>query len=277
MKRKITVICLVLMVAMTSIVPAFAGEGWPTGLINKGSSKCKHSYYTKVISNRNCGFPEVTEKRCNKCAYLYRYNSKPATGNHTYKWQINKATCGSNGTKAEVCTGCKRTRQVVTIPATGHSWSSTGTIKAASCTQDGETGYKCSRCGAKKTEKFYARNAHFFSKIVVTKAATCTSAGSKTSYCSRCGVKGTTSSIPALGHSWSGYKVTKNATCTSTGTKVNTCARCRTKQTQTIAKKSHSYTSWTKTGSKKKVGNKYQYQYKRRCTAGCNKTEYKWQ
>lgn len=52
-------------------------------------------------------------------------------------------------------------------------------------------------------------------------------------------------------------KVTANATCTSTGTKVNTC-RCGVSNTETIAKKAHSYTSVDVSASKDQpAGKKY--------------------
>lgn len=197
---------------------------------------------------------------------------------HKYSvWTVSKkATCTQAGQETQKCLKCGR-KNTRNIKATGHFWQCTGTIKPANCKQDGEAGYKCRNCGAKKIEKFYAREFHDYTKRATIKAATCTGGGSGAWYCGRCNYRGSVYSIPALGHNWSGWKISKNATCISPGTKVNTCLRCKTKQTLTIAKKSHSFTSWAKTGSKKKVGSKYQYEYRRTCTAGCKKVESKWQ
>ena len=86
--------------------------------------------------------------------------------NHTHiygEWSIiQEATCDTDGYQEHTCNICQKTESV-TIPSTGHVWSSVTCTQAKKCTVCGKfgesasghkkDGYSCSKCGITMLEK----------------------------------------------------------------------------------------------------------------------------
>ncbi|MBO2516982.1 MAG: hypothetical protein CW338_06880, partial [Clostridiales bacterium] len=67
-------------------------------------------------------------------------------------WQIDTpATCTEKGRKYRVCTRCTTGFEWKDIPALGHDWKLSQTVREATCIQTGSIREKCTRCG--KTRK----------------------------------------------------------------------------------------------------------------------------
>ena len=206
-----------------------------TSYTDSYTSSLGHSYYTYSSSSATCTSSGYTTYRCSRCGDTYSVTTGSATGHNYGSWTTTTAaTCTTDGTKTKTCSNCGAT-ETETISKTGHSWGSWTTTKAATCTSTGTKKRTCNNCNKAQTEQIESPGHKWV-------AATCT----KPKTCSRCG----DTSGTAPGHSWGSWSTTKAATCTSTGTKKRTCSKCGKSDTDTITKKSHSYSSATCTKPK---------------------------
>lgn len=133
------------------------------------------------------------------------------------------------------------------VTVTDHTYTSSSV--SASCTSGGYTRHTCSKCGTSYTDSYTSSLGHSY-YTYSSSSATCTSSGYTTYRCSRCGDTYSVTTGTAPGHNYGSWSTTKTATCTSTGTKKRTCSKCGKSDTDTIAKKSHSYSSATCTKPK---------------------------
>ena len=174
-----------------------------------------------------------------------------AKKSHTYSWVTTKQpTCTATGTESYRCTACGDVSNTRTIAALGHNWESSWHVsKQPTCTAKGSQFKACQRYGCTATTtQDIAALGHAYS-WVTTKQPTCTATGTDSYKCSRCGDVKETKTTPALGHNWeSTWHVTKQPTCTAEGSQYKACQRygCGATTTQSIAKKSHTY-SWVTT------------------------------
>lgn len=141
-------------------------------------SRCNDTYTDSVVAATGHDYNlTITDATCttngNKHYECKNCNSKydeaiSATG-HVYdatKYVTDKAaTCTEAGSKSVHCNVCKAiiTSTVTTIPATGHSYSTTYTTdKAATCSAEGSKSQHCTRsgCSAKQNVTTIAKLAH---------------------------------------------------------------------------------------------------------------------
>lgn len=220
--------------------------------------KTATSYVSAGLNTHNCWRFQVRAAGSENWAEVVYV--KPGMS-HTYgSWVTTvAATHTASGSRYRVCSGCDY-KQVETIPATGHSYSSTWKTDAT------YHWHECS-CGA-----ISGTAAHDFGSWVTSTAATHTTNGSRYRTCNVCGYK-ETQTISATGHSYGtawksdatnhwhecscgaksstaahsyGSWVTSTAaTHTTDGSKYHICTVCGYQQTETIPATGHSYgTAW---------------------------------
>ncbi len=123
---------------------------------------------------------------------------------HLWESKKDHPSCEVTGTTYEECTRCKVTRNVETIPASGHSYGNWSVTKKAECGTNtpGEKERSCTKCGAKDTQIVAAE--HTWSERMELKAATCTEAGYTGFKCTVCNQENPEHhiEIAALGHSY---------------------------------------------------------------------------
>ncbi|MBR5644798.1 MAG: leucine-rich repeat domain-containing protein [Salinivirgaceae bacterium] len=139
------------------------------------------------------------------------------------------ATCGEMGTTTYTATFenepfTTQTKDVVDIPATGHSYSTT--VTAPTCTAVGYTTHTCSVCENTYYSDTVAAKGH---TAVVDAAvpATCTAAGkTEGKHCSVCNETIVAQTeIAALGHEFKDYVYNNDATTAADGTETAICTR----------------------------------------------------
>ena len=155
-----------------------------------------------------------------------------------------KATCGTAGSRQQVCKVCGAKGKTETIKATGMHTSEWKVTKKATC-GEAAAGSRCARCAGPraKPEAIKATGQHTYEWKKVTKKATCGEEGSRQQVCKVCGAKGKTETIKATGKHTYEWKVTKKATCGEAGSRQQVCKVCGAKgKTETIkATGQHTY------------------------------------
>ncbi len=116
---------------------------------------------TTVDKAATCGEDGSETYSCTRegCDYTEK-KTVPATGKHTYGEEKTKdATCTEDGKKYQMCSVCNNEKVNSVIQASGHTWSTTGTVKtAATCQKKGVTTYSCTKCDTTKDEEDIAVN-----------------------------------------------------------------------------------------------------------------------
>ena len=93
-------------------------------------SVCNHSYtgneksalghkYKDSVVAPTCTNSGYTTHTCSACGHYYTDNKTSATGHKNIKAETVAATCGTDGSKKEVCGVCNATVKTTVIPATG--------------------------------------------------------------------------------------------------------------------------------------------------------------
>lgn len=77
-----------------------------------------HKYKDSVVAP-TCTNSGYTTHTCSACGHYYTDNKTSATGHKNIKTSTTPATCGTDGSKKEVCGVCNATIKTTTIPATG--------------------------------------------------------------------------------------------------------------------------------------------------------------
>lgn len=138
------------------------------------------------------------------------------------------ATCTQAGHGAyTVCTRCKEAlTQTMTIPASGHKFSTGTLLKEATCETDGLIRKECAECHETKEEILPATGHQ--SVAIDGQAPTCTQAGfSAYTVCEICQKELTEKTVlSALGHEFAAGTLLKEATCETDGLLKKECARC---------------------------------------------------
>ncbi len=164
-------------------------------------------------------------------ADTYTYNVR--TGNwddstHVYSTVEVAATCTTDGYKGEKCSACDDLRNVVTLPATGHT-EVVLPVVAPTCTEGGMTeGKKCSVCGEILLAQEILESLDHDSVVDAAVDATCTTPGwTEGMHCDRCGeVLIAQNEIPAPGHT-EAVDAAVEPGCNTTGlTEGKHCSAC---------------------------------------------------
>ena len=191
---------------------------------------------------------EIGEMECICNCGSKQVSTIPQTGHTIEKIDAVKATCTTDGsTMSTYCTACG---EIIEKPQTipaAHQYDDGKITTEATCAADGEKTFTCSVCGYVKTETIPKVEHNYETKI--TKEATCAKEGEKTHTCSACGdIK--TEVIEKVSHNYVA-KVTKKATCTAEGTQTYTCSVCKDKYTESISALGHTWKNATCTTAKK--------------------------
>ena len=161
------------------------------------------------------------------------------------------ATCTSAGYSGDrYCLDCnKKLSTGSTVPATGHSWSSSFTVDtAATCTTAGSKSKHCVNCDAKSEVTEIPATGHNFGAWETIDTGGCDAGGARQHTCSTCGFIETESLNPS-GHDWDTQYTTDLApTCTSAGSESIHCKKCSaTKNSRVVPALGHSYGDWVVT------------------------------
>ena len=189
---------------------------------------CKYSTYKEIAAFGH----NVENGICQTCGFTF---GDDHTHVFEYEGEVVQPTCVENGKKVMTCE-CGE-KQETSLPATGHTYSSTVTT-APTCTTDGVRTYTCYNCDHSYKETVLSVGHDYESRI--TTPVTCEANGVRTSYCKVC-THYYTEEISATGHNYGEWKTTKAATCEENGMKTKTCSNCSAVQTQTIMAYGHSY------------------------------------
>ena len=227
-----------------------------TGTQTKSCSVCGTVIETTTLPAKGHSFPSTwtvrTESTCAKKGVEYRKCSvcgteetrEIALKDHTPVTKTTKEpTCTATGTQTKSCSVCGQVLETTSIPAKGHSFPSTWTVRQAStCTTKGTEYRVCTVCGAEETRALDL--AAHTPVTTTTKEATCTEEGSQTTTCSVCGAQIGTSTIAAKGHSWSAWKTvdddpTSRHPCND---QYRTCSVCGERQTRDAPPSVHAFT-----------------------------------
>ena len=153
-------------------------------------------------------------KHCSVCGeILIAQQTIPAKGHTSGATVVEnrvEATCTTNGSYDNIvyCSVCgeELSRNKVTIPALGHSFTNYVSDSNATCTADGTKTAKCDRCNATDTITDVGTALGHNYQETVSIAPACTEEGRKTFVCSRCG-DSYTETIPPFGHDYVPYIV----------------------------------------------------------------------
>ena len=170
-------------------------------------------------------------KSCTATAVCQRNENHIATEDATITDEETVApTCEEKGTTTYTARFgnelfATQTKDVVDVPANGHSYSTT--ITTPTCTEVGYTTHNCTVCEHTYNSDTVAANGH--TEVVdAAVAATCTTAGkTEGKHCSVCeAVLVEQEEVAALGHNYGDYVYNNDATTDADGTETATCSRC---------------------------------------------------
>lgn len=161
----------------------------------------------------------------------------PAKGHDfQHMYDIDKATCGANGTEYVKCSDCGY-ETVREVAKKDHEAIDVAK-KDATCVEAGyEAGKVCSMCGMtmEGLTEIPATGVHSYGDWYITEAPSCGDYGTKVRTCSVCGETETDDKVPATGaHVYGEWEVTIEATTDSEGVKVRTCLYCDATETRSI-------------------------------------------
>lgn len=153
----------------------------------------------------------------------------PATGDHTYGYDVKDATCTENAKVGHICSVCKaedpeNSAEEVPDSVLGHEYESAVTTEA-SCTENGVITYSCVRCDDSYTEEIDALGHKMGESAVLP--ADCENNEREVVYCSVCEEIMDTNDLylegvgaPATGHTWGDFAENGD------GTHSRVCATC---------------------------------------------------
>ena len=198
--------------------------------------------YNAIVTAPTCTSEGYTTYTCT-CGSSY-VSDRVGTANHTYSSTVTSPTCTAGGYTTYTCSACGDRYTGNITSAKGHTELSIPAVEAT-CTSTGLTeGKKCSVCDTTTVpQQTVATKSHSYTSSVT--APTCTEGGFTTYTCSVCSYTYIGNNTSAKGHTELSIPAVE-ATCTSTGlTEGKKCSVCDTTTVpqQTVATKSHSYTS----------------------------------
>ena len=188
-------------------------------------------------------YTEATHSRtCTRC-------SEVDSGNHSYKNDITKPTCTTDGYTTHTCTVCGRVYVDTPVEKLGHDYTEKiiddAHLKSeADCTTSSIYYFDCLRCEANAKDDpdaqdkiYYEGSAlgHSIESYNYNNDATCFADGTETGYCTRCNLDITrTATGTKLEHSFTNYVSDGNANCKADGTETAYCDHgCGTSSTRT--------------------------------------------
>ncbi|MCD7766230.1 MAG: hypothetical protein LUH53_06910, partial [Lachnospiraceae bacterium] len=204
-----------------------------------------HSYEA-VVTEPTCTEKGYTTYTCKVCGDSYKADETDATG-HTSDEAVKEnevaATCTTDGSYDSVvyCTVCggELSRDIVTLPATGHSFGEWETITSPTCEDSGSEQRTCSVCQYAENRSLDAAGHDWEEDYTVDQEAACTTDGSRSIHCKNCEAVKDSEVIPATGHNWDEGIVTAEAACEETGLMLYTCTVCQETKTEIITASGH--------------------------------------
>ena len=177
-----------------------------------------------VRAESTCTKKGVEYRKCSVCGA--EETRDIALKDHTPVTKTTKEpSCTATGTQTKSCSVCGQVLETTSIPAKGHSFPSTWTVREAStCTKKGTEYHNCSVCGAEETRALDLA-AHTYSDWSVDEESTCTVHGTKSRTCTVCGAK-ETQELPLAEHLMGGWVANPNM-----HTSVRKCDNCDYEQT----------------------------------------------
>ncbi len=204
----------------------------PSNATSKTVSWTSSNSNVATISNgtvvaKSEGDAVITAKTSNGKTATCSIKVVSASCTHTYgEWIMSKeATCTENGEKYRTCTKCNNEKEIVIIPATGHSYSEEWTvIIEPTCLQEGSKAHLCTICGAETNHTAIDTIEHTFGDWMTVSEHSCTEEGNEYRICSVCESE-ETRVVEAKDHS---YELTEEIETTpdAAGSRTYTCSVC---------------------------------------------------
>ncbi len=272
--KKISAALLVLVLALTLIVPAFA-DGAPTMTVSSADAKLGEEVSVTVSLANNPGIVGMTLRRFEYDSAKLQLLSITESG-MSGTWQkatgvtwasdigdnayngvfltlkfkvLDNAKTGSTPVsvyyeEGDICNNALDDVNFTVVPGAvnitcEHAWDAGTVTTQPSCTVEGVKTFTCSKCGGTRTEPV-AKTAH---QTELRNAVTpsCTAPGySGDQVCTVCGNTITPGhTLEMVAHSYDAGTVTTPATCTAEGVKTFTCSVCGDTKTEPVAKTAH--------------------------------------
>ena len=165
----------------------------------------------------------------------------------TIKFSVSEAYVDDNGNDKDVTSEIGGASITIKAPSCSHKNTQTDK-KDPTCMADGYETVTCKDCGKQISKKVLSASGvqHKMGDYKVVTDSTCSKEGKKEATCSVCGYKDT-QTIAKKAHTYGAFTVTKEATCNAEGTKTATCSVCKETKTEKIAKTSHNFGAYTVT------------------------------
>lgn len=219
------------------------------GFVNRTCVFCGTTENSSTPAKGHIFAPDVTSDKVSYIKVVAAANGDPAPSNDAnwtvfmrlnpyLKTDVVDATCTTDGSYKWRClrSGCYGSptegKKEVTVPATGHNFSTTVTVAGtipATCTAPGINKYKCNNANCTVTNDVaVAALGHKLKTTTV--AATCEAEGSITEFCERnCGYEPTVTVLPKdpANHAWKYMGTKVDATCTTAGSGTRYCENCQ--------------------------------------------------
>ena len=169
--------------------------------------------------------------------YYAVWEKLPSVETHIHEWEeeyrIDKQpTCTAAGIKSIHCKTCGETKDVVQIPALGHSCYEV-IEQEPTCTEPGKVVQRCTRCGCDISSKPVPETGHTFETKVI-KEASCSEEGYQEDICTECGVQTNKVVLPKASHNFSEWTVVSKPTAERDGLEQRTCYECGEKESRAI-------------------------------------------
>ena len=169
--------------------------------------------------------------------YYAVWEKLPPVETHIHEWEeeyrIDKQpTCTAAGIKSIHCKTCGETKDVVQIPALGHSCYEV-IEQEPTCTEPGKVVQRCTRCGCDISSKPVPETGHTFETKVI-KEASCSEEGYQEDICTECGAQTNKVVLPKASHNFSEWTVVSKPTAERDGLEQRTCYECGEKESRAI-------------------------------------------
>ena len=169
--------------------------------------------------------------------YYAVWEKLPPVETHIHEWEeeyrIDKQpTCTAAGIKSIHCKTCGETKDVVQIPALGHSCYEV-IEQEPTCTEPGKVVQRCTRCGCDISSKPVPETGHTFETKVI-KEASCSEEGYQEDICTECGAQTNKVVLPKASHNFSEWTVVSKPTAERDGIEQRTCYECGEKESRAI-------------------------------------------
>ena len=220
-------------------------EGWIC--LYYSTKHISHSYGAwQIVTAATCT-SGGTQRRVCDCGDVQIESIDILGHNYTTAFIVDKpASCTVAGSKSKHCTRCSSTTEVISIPATGHSYSDWQCVQTATCTENGRQMHTCGKCAYVEYDVLLSKGHNYSSTFTIDTQSTCSTSGSKSKHCNLCSSKTEITIIPPIDHIYDDWQILSDPTCTATGSQKHICLNCSYTELKTIFPLGHSYSiSWT--------------------------------